>query len=126
MTGLDVLTEGVHTPIREYKEADTSLELNERIKNIINSGNVVLFMKGNASAAQCGFSYSSIEILKSMNVPFTTFDILSSSEIRSGLKEFSGWNTYPQIYINGELIGGNDILVEMKKSGELGKMLESL
>lgn len=126
MTSLDVLTEGVHTPIREYTEENTSLELNERIKNIIDSGNVVLFMKGNATAAQCGFSYNSVEILKSMNVPFTTFDILSAPEIRSGLKTYSDWHTFPQIYIKGELIGGNDILVEMKKNGELGKMLENL
>lgn len=126
MSGLNVLNEGVHAPVTEHKEADTSLELNTRIKSVIDSGDVVLFMKGNGDAPQCGFSFNSVGILKALGVPFTTFDILSSPEIRTGLKTYSDWHTFPQLYVKGELIGGNDILVEMNKSGELKDLIDNL
>jgi len=126
MSGLNVLNEGVLAPITEYKEADTTLELNDRIKSIIESAPVVLFMKGNGDAPQCGFSFNSVNVLKSHSVPFNTFDILSSPDIRTGVKSYSNWPTFPQLYVKGELIGGNDIIVEMNKSGELKDLLENL
>ena len=82
-------------------------------------------MKGNASAPQCGFSANSIAILKQIGVPFKTFNILNDPEVRQGLKEFSNWPTYPQLYVNGKLIGGNDIVTEMYQSGELQEYLKN-
>lgn len=101
-------------------------ELNERIESIINSDKLVLFMKGNANAPQCGFSANSVAILNHLNVPFTTFDILQDMDIRQGLKEYSNWPTFPQLYIKGKLVGGNDIITEMFESGDLQEMIQSL
>lgn len=101
-------------------------ELKERIEAIINSDNLVLFMKGNTNAPQCGFSANSVAILKHLNVPFATFDILQDMDIRQGLKEYSNWPTFPQLYIKGKLVGGNDIITEMFESGDLQEMIQSL
>ena len=80
-------------------------------------------MKGNAQMPQCGFSANSVAILKQLGVSFKTFNILNDQDIRQGLKEYSNWPTYPQLYICGKLIGGNDILTEMYHSGELKEYL---
>lgn len=98
----------------------------ERIKSIISSDNVVLFMKGNTNFPQCGFSANTTAILKSLGKKFTTFDILSDMDIRQGLKEYSNWPTFPQLYIKGQLIGGNDIITEMYQEGELQEMLAEI
>lgn len=104
-------------------EATATGELTERIKALIGSSDIFLFMKGNAAMPQCGFSANTIAMLDSTNVKYNTFDILSDQDIRQGVKEFSNWPTYPQLYFKGQLVGGNDIITEMYHSGELATVL---
>ncbi|MBD65759.1 MAG: monothiol glutaredoxin, Grx4 family [Halobacteriovoraceae bacterium] len=98
-------------------------ELTQRIEKIIKSDDLVLFMKGNSEMPQCGFSANTVAILKHMGKSFTTFDILQDMDIRQGLKEYSNWPTFPQLYFKGKLVGGNDIITEMFESGDLKEML---
>lgn len=98
-------------------------DLNTRLENLINQAPVVLFMKGSPQEPRCGFSRQTIEILKNENCPFSYYDILSDNEVREGLKKFSNWPTYPQLYMKGELIGGLDIIKEMVESGEFKSMI---
>lgn len=81
-------------------------------------------MKGTKDFPQCGFSNTVIQILKSLNAPFETFNILENETLRQGLKEYSSWPTFPQLYIDGEFFGGCDITIEAYKSGELQELLE--
>lgn len=100
-----------------------STELSSRLEGLINSSAVMLFMKGKPEEPRCGFSRKVVDILRQEKVDFKSFDILTDEEVRQGLKVFSNWSSYPQVYIKGELIGGSDILLEMQKSGELVKLL---
>ena len=84
----------------------------------------MLFMKGNKLFPQCGFSNTAVMILKSITEDFETFDVLSDNEIREGIKAYSNWPTIPQCYIDGEFIGGCDLLIEMYQNGELQEMVE--
>ena len=95
----------------------------QRIEQLIGSSPVFVFMKGSKLMPQCGFSNNVVQILNALAVPFETFDVLSDMEIRQGIKEFSEWPTIPQVYVNGEFIGGSDILIEMYNSGELREKL---
>jgi monothiol glutaredoxin len=95
----------------------------QRIKALVTSAPVLVFMKGNKLMPQCGFSNNVVQILNTLGVPFETFDVLSDPEIRNGIKEFSDWPTIPQVYLNGEFIGGSDILIELYNSGELRETL---
>jgi monothiol glutaredoxin len=95
----------------------------ERIKNIISSSDVVLFMKGVPAAPQCGFSASVVQILSGLKVPFEGVDVLSDPLVREGIKEFSSWPTIPQLYVKGEFLGGADIVREMFQAGELRTLL---
>jgi monothiol glutaredoxin len=95
-----------------------------RIETLIGSSPIVVFMKGNKLMPQCGFSNNVVQILHSLGVSFETFDVLSDMEIRQGIKEFSSWPTIPQVYVQGEFMGGSDILIEMYNSGELKEKLE--
>ena len=95
------------------------LSLEERLKALINKSKIMVFMKGDRNAPRCGFSKQLVQIMNEATVPYETFDILSDEEVRQGLKTFSDWPTYPQVYVNGELQGGLDIIKEMKTSGEL-------
>nr|XP_043619501.1 monothiol glutaredoxin-S17 [Erigeron canadensis] len=99
-----------------------SSALTSRLESIINSAPVMLFMKGSPDEPKCGFSRKVVEILREEKVDFKTFDILSDQEVRQGLKVYSNWSSYPQLYIKSELIGGSDIVLEMQKSGELEKI----
>ena len=81
-------------------------------------------MKGNKLMPQCGFSNNVVQILNSLGMSFDTFDVLSDMEIREAVKEYSNWPTIPQVYVNGEFIGGSDILISMYNSGELKEKLE--
>ncbi|KAF8562493.1 hypothetical protein P879_11788 [Paragonimus westermani] len=103
--------------------ADTAL--NTRLSDLIKRSPIMLFMKGSASQPRCGFSRQMLELLNSYNVTFDTFDILLDEEVRQGLKTFSNWPTYPQLYVKGELIGGLDIVKELAASGELADVLKS-
>lgn len=98
-------------------------DLTSRLHGLINSAPVMLFMKGTASEPKCGFSKSMVALLDSHGALYKTFDILSDEAVRQGLKSYSNWPTYPQLYINGELVGGLDIVKEMNESGELQKLL---
>jgi monothiol glutaredoxin len=98
-------------------------QIQKRITDLIATSPVFVFMKGNKLMPQCGFSNNVVQILHSLGVPFETFDVLSDMEIRQGIKEFSEWPTIPQVYVNGEFIGGSDILIEMYNSGELKEKL---
>ncbi|KAI8490326.1 Glutaredoxin 3 [Branchiostoma belcheri] len=99
--------------------------LEDRLKTLINKGQVTLFMKGNRQEPRCGFSKQIIGILNDTSVQYETFDILQDEEVRQGLKKFSNWPTYPQLYVKGELIGGLDIVKELKESGELESILQN-
>ncbi len=95
-----------------------------RIESLINSNPIMVFMKGTKLMPQCGFSNNVVQILNSLAISFETFDVLSDSEIREGIKEFSNWPTIPQVYVKGEFIGGSDILIEMYNSGDLKEKLD--
>eukprot|EP00262_Sarcandra_glabra_P004509 TRINITY_DN15595_c1_g1_i1.p1 TRINITY_DN15595_c1_g1~~TRINITY_DN15595_c1_g1_i1.p1 ORF type:complete len:175 (-),score=28.23 TRINITY_DN15595_c1_g1_i1:327-851(-) len=99
-------------------------ELKSTLDKVVTSNKVILFMKGTKDFPQCGFSNTVVQILKSLNVPFETFDILGNEMIRHAMKEYSSWPTFPQLYIDGEFFGGCDITVEAYKNGELQELLE--
>lgn len=107
------------------EETDKSQNLEVRIKSLINSSSIFLFMKGTPQAPQCGFSANVVRILDSFHVSYNSFNILSDMDIREGVKAFSNWPTYPQLYINGQLVGGSDIITEMYQSGELKEALKA-
>ncbi|CAN6464577.1 unnamed protein product [Victoria cruziana] len=91
--------------------AALSPELKSTLDKVVSSHKVVLFMKGTKDFPQCGFSHTVVQILKSLNVPFETLNILENESLRQGLKEYSNWPTFPQLYIDGEFFGGCDITV---------------
>ena len=93
--------------------------LETRLKALTHRADVMVFMKGSPDAPRCGFSRQIVELLKGENVKFDSFDILGDEEVRQGLKTFSNWPTYPQLYAEGKLIGGLDIVKELKEEGEL-------
>ena len=95
----------------------------ERIRDVIASSDVVLFMKGVPAAPQCGFSAAMVQILSALKVPFRSVDVLADQEIREGIKTFSNWPTIPQLYVKGEFLGGSDIVREMFQAGELTALL---
>ncbi|MGL5807769.1 MAG: Grx4 family monothiol glutaredoxin [Xenococcaceae cyanobacterium] len=99
-------------------------EVKEKIDKLVRDNKILVFMKGSKLMPQCGFSNNVVQMLNSLGVPFETVDVLSDSDIRQGIKEYSNWPTIPQIYINGEFVGGSDIAIELYQSGELQEMLE--
>ncbi|XP_073003465.1 uncharacterized protein [Typha latifolia] len=101
-----------------------SPEMKSTLDKVVNSHKVILFMKGTKDFPQCGFSNTVVQILKSLNVPFETLNILENEMLRQGLKEYSSWPTFPQLYIDGEFFGGCDITVEAYKSGQLQELIE--
>jgi monothiol glutaredoxin len=94
-------------------------DINARIKGELDSADVVLFMKGTPQQPQCGFSMQVVQILNHVGAPYKAIDVLADGEIREGLKAYSNWPTFPQLYVKQELIGGCDITREMFQSGEL-------
>ena len=96
----------------------------ERIQTLIRSSPIFVFMKGTKLMPQCGFSNNVVQILNALGMSFETFDVLSDTEIRQGIKDFSEWPTIPQVYVKGEFMGGSDILIEMYNNGELKEKLE--
>lgn len=101
------------------------MSVQEWIREVVTSNPIVLFMKGSAQAPQCGFSAKVVQILQTAGVTnLATVDVLANEEVRQGIKEFANWPTIPQLYVNGEFIGGCDIVTEMNSSGELKKILE--
>ncbi|CAM9129107.1 unnamed protein product [Laminaria digitata] len=122
--GLDILKEMKNDgPLAPQLGIKPKESLDSRLKGLISSRSIVLFMKGTPDAPQCGFSRTAIGLLRDEGVDFGTFDILEDQEVRQGLKKFSNWPTYPQLYAQGELLGGLDIMKEMNEAGELGSAL---
>jgi monothiol glutaredoxin len=99
-------------------------EIQKSIEDLIKQNKVLVFMKGSKMMPQCGFSNNVVQILNILGVPYETFDILSDPDIRQGIKEYSNWPTIPQVYVNGEFIGGSDIMIELYQSGELQQLIE--
>jgi monothiol glutaredoxin len=98
-------------------------DVNARIGDIVNSSDIVLFMKGTPLFPQCGFSSRAIAILEQIGAPYETVDVLQDMEIRQGIKSFSDWPTIPQLYVKGEFVGGSDIMMEMYEAGELHQLI---
>jgi monothiol glutaredoxin len=99
-------------------------ELKARLDKLVQDNKIMVFMKGNKLMPQCGFSNNVVQILNTLGVPYETVDVLEDYEIRQGIKEFSNWPTIPQVYIDGEFVGGSDILIELYQKGELQQMVE--
>ncbi len=99
-------------------------ETKARIEQLVGQSKILLFMKGSKLMPQCGFSNTVVNILNSLGVPYETFDVLADAEIRQGIKEYSNWPTIPQLYVDGEFVGGCDIAIEMYQNNELQQMLE--
>ena len=100
-------------------------DVKQTIQETIEQNRVVLFMKGTKIFPQCGFSARAVEILKTTGVPFKDVNVLADPAIRQGIKDFSSWPTIPQVYVDGEFVGGSDILFAMYESGELTKLLST-
>ena len=107
-------------------EKENIMELKEQIINDIESNPIVLYMKGTKDMPMCGFSSSVVQILNHYDVEFKDINVLEDSEIRVKLSEHSNWPTIPQLFINGELVGGADIAIEMHNSGELETILDTI
>tara|TARA_B100001093_G_C26745609_1_gene978699 strand:+ start:865 stop:1182 length:318 start_codon:yes stop_codon:yes gene_type:complete len=101
------------------------MEIKEKIKELISTNDVCLFMKGTPDAPQCGFSMAVSNVLKHLNVKFNGINILEDENLRQGIKEYSDWPTIPQLYVKGEFVGGCDIVKEMFEKGELKKVFEN-
>jgi monothiol glutaredoxin len=98
------------------------MDIMERIKQVVEGHNIVLFMKGTPQAPQCGFSMRTSQALKACGAEFHTVDILAEPDFRQNLPRYSSWPTFPQVFIGGELVGGCDIVMELYQSGELQKL----
>nr|ACH43748.1 putative thioredoxin-like 2 variant 3 [Taeniopygia guttata] len=99
-------------------------QLHARLSRLVNAAPCMLFMKGSPKEPRCGFSRQMVQLLQQHGVAFSTFDVFSDEEVRQGLKDFSNWPTYPQLYVHGELVGGLDVVKELKESGELLPVLK--
>jgi len=122
--GVDIMNEmdadgSLKEALDIVEQADPELPLDERLKKLINQAPVMLFMKGDPEGPRCGFSRKMVELLSEKSVEFGHFDILSDEEVRQGLKTYSNWQTYPQLYAGGKLIGGLDIIKELAEEGQL-------
>jgi monothiol glutaredoxin len=109
--------------------SDTQDPTQQRIDGLVKSNDILLFMKGNASFPQCGFSGRAIQILKASGVDtkaIKTVNVLEDPDIRAGIKDYSNWPTIPQLYVKGEFIGGSDIMMEMYESGEMQQLVAQL
>jgi monothiol glutaredoxin len=104
---------------------ELNAETKSRIESLLNKKKIVLFMKGNPEFPQCGFSARAVAILQNLGADFETFDVLSDGSIREGIKAYGNWPTIPQLYVNKELVGGSDIMMEMYESGELETLVKS-
>jgi len=107
------------------KSRKDPMDVQEKIREQVTGNRVVLYMKGQPEFPMCGFSATAVEILKRSGVDdFLAVDVLSDPDIRQGIKAFANWPTIPQLYVNGEFVGGADIMREMYQSGELGELLK--
>ena len=100
------------------------VSVNEKIEEQLKSHDILLYMKGTPDFPQCGFSGQAVAALNAIGKPYAFVNIFEDQEVREGLKVYSNWPTFPQLYVKGELIGGSDIVIEMYNSGELKELLE--
>jgi monothiol glutaredoxin len=98
--------------------------VSKKIEDYVNGHRIVLFMKGTRDFPQCGFSGRAVQILQNLGAEFEDVNVLMDNEVREGIKEFSDWPTIPQLYIDGEFVGGSDLMLEMYQNGELADMLK--
>ncbi len=112
-------------PVAEPDTGRGEQSVSEFIDGLVKSNKVVLFMKGSPDMPQCGFSANASAILRTYGKPLAHFDVLSDPEVRQGIKDYSQWPTIPQIYVDGEFLGGSDILMQMHQSGELKEAIEA-
>ena len=99
-------------------------ETKAKIDSLIADNKIMVFMKGTKLMPQCGFSNNVVQLLNMIGAPYETLDVLANPDIRQGIKEYSNWPTIPQVYINGEFIGGSDILIKMYEDGNLQETVE--
>lgn len=99
-------------------------ELKAKLDSLVQENKIFVFMKGNKLMPQCGFSNNVVQILNALGIPFETLDVLENPDVRQGIKEYSNWPTIPQVYIDGEFVGGSDVLIELYQNGELQQMAE--
>ena len=102
------------------------MDIEQEIKEQISTNPILLYMKGSPDSPQCGFSSKATQLLISCGKPFSFVDILSNPEIRANLPKVSNWPTFPQLFVDGDLVGGSDIMVEMDENGELQKLIDSI
>ncbi len=111
---------------RPLSESDRGGDPAERVRAMVKSSDVVLLIKGTPQRPMCGFSANTVAVMDALQVPYRTFDILSDEGIRSAAKQVAGWPTFPQVYVRGEFIGGNDIVTEMYHDGELQSLVAGI
>jgi monothiol glutaredoxin len=103
------------------------MDVQDRIRSQVTGNPVILYMKGTPQMPQCGFSAMAVQVLQACGVSqFASVNVLADAEIRQGIKQYANWPTIPQLYVNGEFVGGSDIMREMYQSGELQKLLEGV
>ena len=102
------------------------MDIEQEIKEQISSNPILLYMKGSPESPQCGFSSKATQLLISCGKPFSFVDILTNPEIRANLPKVSNWPTFPQLFVDGDLVGGSDIMVEMDENGELQKLIDTI
>jgi monothiol glutaredoxin len=102
-----------------------SQDIFEKIKQQVEKDHVVLYMKGTPALPQCGFSQVTVEILRRLGVKFQAYDVLQDPALREGIKQYANWPTIPQLYVDGEFVGGCDIVRSMYESGELEKLVSA-
>ena len=102
------------------------MDIEQEIKEQISTNPILLYMKGSPDSPQCGFSSRATQLLISCGKPFSFVDILSNPEIRANLPKVSNWPTFPQLFVDGDLVGGSDIMVEMDENGELQKLIDTI
>lgn len=99
------------------------MDANAKIKQQLGSDKIVLYMKGTPDAPMCGFSAQAVKLLGAVGAKYSSFDVLADEDVRQGVKAYSNWPTFPQLYINGELVGGCDIMTELYRKGELQQLV---
>ena len=107
-------------------EAKSLADPAERVRALVGSDDVFLLIKGTPQRPLCGFSANTVAVMDALEVPYRTFDVLSDETIRDAAKQFAGWPTFPQVYVRGEFIGGNDIVTEMYAEGELHELIQGI
>ena len=111
---------------RPIAESDPNADPIDRVRSMVGSSEIFMLIKGTPQQPMCGFSANTVALMESLGVPYRTFDVLSDESIRAAAKGFAGWPTFPQVYVKGEFIGGNDILMEMYNAGELHKIVAGI